>query len=382
MSDLLAVAWDEARTVARDVGALLVLVGAILVYAVFYPQPYLPEVLRDVPVVVLDRDDTPASRALARTVDAHELVAVARRTTDPAIARAMVLAGEAGGVLEIPADFARTIARGEPATVGLFADASTFLVYRQALTGLAESVRVFSARIELRRFAAGGSGASEARARRDPIPLVVRSLYNPVEGYASYIVPAVLVLILQQTLLIGVGMLAGTRAEDTATRPPRRAAAGPATTVLGRALAYLALYALHATLYFGLARRLFDFPERGAAGDVAALALPFLLAAIFLALAAGRLFRRRESAMQLLLFTSLPAIFLAGFAWPSEAVPPTIRALFLLLPSSSAIPALLRVEQMGADLAAVRPELSTLWALVALYFVLAWLGERRTRART
>ncbi len=70
----------------------------------------------------------------------------------------------------------------------------------------------------------------QALAARDPLPVVDRPLYNPAEGYASYIVPSILVLILQQTLLIGIGLLGGTAREQGATPP----IAGPLTVVLGR----------------------------------------------------------------------------------------------------------------------------------------------------
>jgi ABC-2 type transport system permease protein len=128
---------------------------------------------------------------------------------------------------------------------------------------------------------------------------------------------------------------------------------------------------------FTVVYRVFDFPERARALDLAAFAVPFLLACIFLALAAASLFRRRETAMQVLLFTSLPSVFLAGFAWPVEALPPWLRAVSLLLPSTTGIAGFLRLTEMGAPLRHVLFEWRWLWALAAAYFVLAWLAERR-----
>ena len=262
--------------------------------------------------------------------------------------------------------------RGAPATVGVFADATYFLVYRQVLTGLAEATGTLSAGVEIRRLTAQGLPDARARAFRDPIPLVSRPLFNPAEGYATYVVPGVLILILQQTLLIGIGL-----------RGPAdlgRLGAGPlvaraAASVAGRTLAYLALYAVHALFYFGVVARLFGFPVRGGALSAAGLVLPFLLATSFLGLALSVLFARREAAIQTLLFTSLPAIFLAGFSWPSGALPEWLRVASRAIPSTSAIPALLRVNQAGAALSHVRLELALLWGLAAAYFLLAVLAQ-------
>ena len=110
------------------------------------------------------------------------------------------------------------------------------------------------------------------------------------------------------------------------------------TRLLGRALFYLVLYSVYSLLVFTVVYRLYGFPERSRGLDLALFALPFLLACIFLALALGALFTRRETAMQVLLFTSLPSVFLAGFAWPLEAVPSWLRAASLLSRARAASP--------------------------------------------
>jgi ABC-2 type transport system permease protein len=374
----------ELLRVARDPGALLILAGAVVLYSFFYPIPYLPQVLREVKVAVVDLDRTPLSRQLARTADAHPLLSVDFRPASMGEAEALVLAGRAGGVLVVPEGFERAIRLRQRARVGVYADASYFLVYRQVATGFVESTGVVSAGIDVRRLESRGRPRTSALALRDPVPLVVRPLFNPAEGYASYVVPAVLVLILQQTLLIGIGLLGGTAAESFRAGvggPTPLAAPSPLARVLGRAAFYLALYAVYCVFVFGVVYRVFDFPERSRGADLVLFALPFLLACIFLALALGALFRRRETALQVLLFSSLPAVFLAGFAWPAEALPAWLRALSLLLPSTSGIAGFLRLTEMGAGLRHVRFELLVLCALATSYFAAAWLAERRAQRR-
>lgn len=369
----------EVRGTLRDPGALIVLVGAISLYAFFYPTPYRREVLKEVPVAVVDLDQTPLSRQLARMADAHELVRVSARAASLAEAERLVLRGEAGGILAIPSGFERDVKRGAPATVGVFADATYFLVYRQALTGLAEATATLSAGIEVKRLQAQGMPEAKALAFRDPLPLVSRPLFNPAEGYASYVVPGVLILILQQTLLIGIGLRGGAHL-DVLGKGPLLARA--AASVAGRSLAFLMLYAVHALFYFGIVARIFGFPVRGGGLAAAALVVPFLLATSFLGLALSVLFRRREAAIQTLLFTSLPAIFLASYAWPPEALPAWLRIASQAIPSTSAIPALLRVNQMGASLAHVRHELAVLWGLAIVFFVAAVLAQSARARRT
>ena len=389
--------------VFRDPGALLVLVGAIVLYSFFYPIPYLPQVLREVPVAVVDQDRTPLSRQLVRMADAHSLLRVAERPVSLAEAESLVLAGRVGGVLVVPAGFERDVQRGMKARVGVFADASYFLVYRQVATGFLETVGTLSAGIDIRRLEARGRTEAAARALRDPVPLLVRPLFNPTEGYASYVVPAVLVLILQQTLLIGIGLLGGTGAAERRGPAPvssrgapsesgDEGSAGPRgflgtrpptslgmTRLLGRALFYLALYSVYSRprLHGRLPplrlpraqprprpRRSSPFPSCSPASSSRWPWAP--------------LFTRRETAMQVLLFTSLPSVFLAGFAWPARggAVLAAGGCRFSSR-ARAASPASCASRRWARELRHVRFEWLVLWALAGAYFLLAWLAERR-----
>ena len=205
---------------------------------------------------------------------------------------------------------------------------------------------------------------------------MTRPLFNPAEGYATYVVPAVLVLILQQTLLVGIGLIGGTRRERRAGSPNRGTGLA---TLTARAFAYYSLYLVHGLFYFGVVYRLYGFPERADAWTLFRFGTPFLLSVIFLGLALGAAFRSREMALQVLLFTSLPALFLSGFAWPTEALPAWLATFAKAIPSTTAIPGFLRLTQMGASLSDVGTEWLTLWGLCGAYFVAAWAVTWRQR---
>jgi ABC-2 type transport system permease protein len=370
----------ECRGIFLDPGAALILVGALALYAFFYPMPYLSQVLKHVPVIVVDQDQSDLSRKLVRLIDADELTHVAGEASSLPEAESLVRAGRAGGVILIPAEFDRKIRRGDQAYIAAYADASYFLVYRQVLTGTLEATGTLSAGVEIKRLVAAGAPVERAMKARDPLPLVMRPLFNPTEGYASYVVPAVLVLILQQTLLVGIGLVSGTRREkQTAVIVPSEPRlplfVHSFLSLVGRTLAYFLLYLVHCLFYFGIVYRLFSFPQQASALTLARFAAPFLLSVIFLGLTLRSVFRTREMALQVLLFTSLPALFTAGFAWPVEALPVWIATFSKALPSTSAIGGFLRLTTMGASLPQVGREWMMLWTLTGVYFVCAWVAE-------
>jgi ABC-2 type transport system permease protein len=197
----------EWRAIFPDHGALLILVGAVITYSFFYTLPYMPQVLKETRVAVVDMDQTALSRMLVRMADAHELVEINTQCQSLVEAEQHVRNGESDGILFIPRGFSRQIMRGEQTVVSIYADAGYFLIYRQLLTGALESVGTMSAGIKIQRLEARGVSPERAMAIRDPLSLVALPLFNPSQGYATYVVPAALVLFLQQTLLIGIGLV-------------------------------------------------------------------------------------------------------------------------------------------------------------------------------
>jgi ABC-2 type transport system permease protein len=379
MREFIRVWREEYRNIFSDKGVLMIFFGAIFFYSIFYPLPYANEVLKDAPLAVVDLDHSSLSRQLTRMVDAHESTRVAAQATSQLEAEQLFFARKVHGILIIPHNFERTILRKEQSSVAVYSDASYFLLYQQVMTGVAVATGTLSAGIEIKRMQAGGFSEAQAKELRDPLQLVSVALFNPSGGYASYVVPAVLVMILQQTLLIGIGMLGGTAREDRerGAIPHPAAARNVIAHVLGKSAAYFSIYLFNAAYYFIVLPRFYNFPQRINPLDLALLVLPFLLSVIFLGLSLATLFRHREASMLALMFTSLPALFLAGFSWPKESIPVWLRAVSYLLPSTSGTDGLLRINQMGASLQDVRFDVVVLWALVALYFFMACLSMKR-----
>jgi ABC-2 type transport system permease protein len=124
-------------------------------------------------------------------------------------------------------------------------------------------------------------------------------------------------------------------------------------------------------LYFVIMPRIYGFSTLGSVWQLATLSFPFILATSFLGQTLGLLFRHRETAILLVIASSLPQFFLVGVSWPAEAIPSWLRGVRELLPSVSAIDGFVRIGQMGATLREVHHGWQTLWLLTVVYFVLA-----------
>lgn len=361
----------DLRAIFMDRGVMLVMVLAVILYSFVYPLPYASQVLRKVPLVVIDQDHSALSRQLVRMVDSSELVSVDGRAQSLEAARRRMASEHFGAVLLIPADFEKTVLTGKKAYVAAYGDATYFLIYRQAMTGIVKATQTLSAGVQIRRYQAQGVSAQKAGTNAIPLAFIDRPLFNPSMGYATYVVPGVLILILQQTMLIGIGMISGTRADPSIPKKelPK---GGPGVRLLARTSACLVLYFIHILFIYGVAYRIWGFPMHAGLTAVFIYLLPFLLAVILMGQTLASFFRTRETAIVMIVWSSLIAVLASGYAWPVEAMPPWIRALSMLLPSTWGVSGILRLTQMGASLQQVRTEWVWLWGLAGLYLLLAW----------
>lgn len=371
--------WKITKTefisIFKDGGAMLILFGAMLIYGTLYPLIYAPQVVRKFPVAVVDLDNTPPSRKLARMLDATPEADVRYSAQSLDEAKALFLDRKVYGVLYIPEGYQKRMLAGEQNHVSLYADGGYFLLYSDFLGAVGEVVVTAGAEVQVGTFMAGGMNQQQAEWMAQPVAYDVNMLYNPYGGYATAILPPVLILIAQQLLLVGIGMVGGTWYERGTWRKFRDYSATRLT--FAKATAYLFLYAPLMLYIFSFQYKFFGYPMKGNHWDLLLVFVPYLLSVIFLGLTFGALFRRRETSMMMLIVTSVFFLIISGISWPAEGMPGWIYALGRMVPSSSGIDALVRIRTMGGTLSDVAPEMITLWILTGVYGLTAVLATLR-----
>jgi ABC-2 type transport system permease protein len=363
----------EWRRVLAIRGAFMLLVVGPLVYGLYYPQPYLNQILRKTPIAVVDNDLTELSRSIVQTLDASGAVSVVLQAETLAEARAALDRGDAFAVVGIPPETERDVLKGNTAHIPIYADATYLFIFRSMSNGIAVAINTLSSELAARGARTDGSLVKAALASASPAEILLQPIFNPVGGYASYIVPAAFVLILQQMLLIGASMLTVVALAQSA--------GGAFTSVLGRGIAHLTIYLPALALYFIVLPRFYGFSTLGHPVQLFALASLFTLATSFMGQAAGAWFKHPETPTLIFLGTSLPQLFVTGFSWPREAIPTPVPAAGYIFPSDFAIDGIVRIGQLGASLSEVVHDWRGLWCLTIVYFVLAVISAALIKRR-
>jgi ABC-2 type transport system permease protein len=363
----------EWRRVLATRGPFLLLVFGPIVYGFYYPQPYLNQILRKIPIAVVDNDQSELSRRIVETLDASGAVNVAFRADTLVDARRALDRGDAFAVVGIPPGTERDVLKGTTVHVPIYADATYLFIFRTMSSGIAVAVGTLSSELAAGGARTDGSLVKATLASSSPADILLQPIFNPVGGYASYIVPAAFVLILQQMLLIASGLLT--------VLAMMQGVGGAFATVLGRGVAHLTIFLPSLALYFIVLPRFYGFSTLGQLPQLFALASIFVLATSFMGQAVGAWFKHPETPTLIFLGTSLPQLFLTGFSWPREAIPGPVLAAGYVFPSDFAIDGIVRIDQLGAGLWEVARDWRGLWLLAIIYFTLAVMSAFLVKRR-
>jgi len=359
---------EELKGMFKDQGVLIFFFLVPLGYPLLYSFIYTNEVVREVPVVVVDDCRSAQSREYIRHLDATPDLKIASYCANMQEAKQMIKHRHAYGAVYIPRDFTRRLARGEQVYVSAYADMSGMLYYKAVLTANTDVSLAMNAQIKVQR--AGNTTQEQDKVTQHPIAYEQVSLYNPQNGFAAFLIPAVLILIIQQTLLLGIGLAAGTAREHNRFRnltPIERHHTGLLRIVWGKSMAYFLIYIPLSLYVLGVVPHMFRLNQIGNPWDIALFAVPFLLACIFFSMTISAFVRHREMVILLIVFTSVPLLSLSGISWPWSAEPAGWKAVSYIFPSSFGIKGYVAINNMGATLSDVAHEWRMLWLQAVLY---------------
>lgn len=363
----------EFHLVFHDEGVLIFFLLLCATYPVLYSLIYNPEMAVNEPIVVVDNCRSELSRKFVRELNATQGISIYDYAANMQDARVLMNKKKCYGILYIPRDFSQCVGRGEQGNVSLYCDMSVLIRYKQmlvAITNVASDIgaKFTTAKIEPFLYQDGAVIESKQVA-----------LGNTGMGLASAILPVILSFVLQQSMILGVSMIYGGSMERRRKNKgfdPLLIKAGPAATVLGKAMCYQVVYIILVVYVWCFVPKFFDFPQNADVLDLFAYAMPFILACTFMAQTLQVFVSEREATFLVIAFTSVVFVFLSGVSWPRFDMS---RLWYLsgdCVPGTWASFGYVMMQSDGARLHQVAHPYMIMWIQSVVFFILAYTLER------
>ena len=363
----------EFRALFSDVDILLTIFGGVILYSFLYPQPYLRESVTALPVAVVDYDKSDLSRKMSFMLDSSPQITVDSSYLSEQSAKDAIINNTITALVIIPPHFKRDLYLGKEPVISVGADASYFLIYGGVVEATMHSVLTESAQQQVGDLLKKSVPLVTAKMQYTPFKTEFINTFNISGSYINYVIPAVFILILQQTMLIGMGMMGAKQNEETRSGKNGYYNSGSVLAVMGvRYLSFGSIYFVHILFFFGFSFSFFGVPHIAKVGELLLYSFSFLMAVGSLGIFLGALFKERIYPTPVILLSSLPLVFSAGFVWPLEMMPQWLIWLSNLSPSTPGIQGFLRLNQMGADFSQVIGQFGLLWIQTVAYGVLAF----------
>ena len=361
----------EIQTIMKDGGVVMFFIIVPIAYPILYSWMYNNEGVKEVPTVFVDQSHSFLSRTFIRNCDATDGIKVVKVVSSLNDAQELQRQQECHAIVLLPENFAQQINRGEQGTVLFYADLSGMFYYKGVYSALTDVSLEIGKDIKISRMKTYTD--KDESIASSPLEYESVSLFNPQNGYGTFILPAVLILIIQQTMILGVGMLSGTRHERrvyTGRIITKRTVIGGFANTLGRSFSYFFIYIATTAYTLLLIPHIFKLVQLADSSTLIPFLLPYLLSVTFFSMLISRFIKERESIILLMVFTSMPFLLLSGISWPTNALPGFWKVISWCIPSTSGINGFVKINSLGANLNDIRPELIALWSQVVVYFII------------
>lgn len=372
MKNLRSILMLEYRRIIFDILSITIIFVGTAFYSFYYPFPYGNDIVRKMPVAVVDLDKSDLSEKVVTMLDTTESLQVMQYPSMEEAKKAVYLR-DVFGIIYIPDEFYKKVAKGESPTVSVFADGSYFILYSTAISAATQIVLMTAAGVKIQKMTMMGIPMTNALLLQSAVNLTAKPLFNPRAGYVGFVAPAIYAVIVHQIMLLVILLTSASGyergygyPEDTSTF----------TILCAKLIVYMTIFATIFSFFFTAGPMVFGIQLHNSLIEAVMFAIPYGLAISLFGISLSVFARDRDAVLLVVLMTSIPFVMLAGFIWPHWMMPDWVKYFSYIFPSTPGVTGFLHIRQMGADISDVMPKYINLWILVAVYTVTAFFAVR------
>ncbi|HEX3019140.1 MAG TPA: ABC transporter permease [Chitinispirillaceae bacterium] len=361
----------ELHIIATNPCLVMILFAGPAVYPFLYNSIYMKKFQRDVPVTVVDLDKSEFSRKLTADIEAHELLRVVSVEQNTEIAYRQLQTFNTMAIVIIPEGYQSKLKKNRQTNIHASINNTRFMIASDINRALGDIISNTSRGVIQDAFQKSGFNRKQARILSEPIHLTINNCFNTTESYGDSMISALFIIILHQTLLIGLALSMAAEREDRKLPELLSLTKSSAfNTVAAKGIFYVILYSSYALLFFTLHTRLYHVPLNGPYSGLILLCFLLFCSVIPMSLFLASFFKTRLMTLIVFMVSSYPIFFLSGYSWPFEGLPRYLQVISSFLPTTHFFKAYAVCTSMGCNTKEVFPEAFQIALLGLLYFVL------------
>lgn len=371
MKEILKIMHREFKAIGTNVPILIVLILGNVGYGFLYNLMYNTNVYHEAPIAIVDMSQSDISQHFTDYINSTQQVDVIAKTQNFHHAKQMLIEREIVGFLYIPSDLKSELMRGNQVQCTIYGSTLSFLDY----LNISEAVNFASLQINSELLPEMIKSLNMIDVlflvNGKAVNIVNEPLYNSSEGYGTYLIPPVMVIIIFQTLMITMAMRIGSEKLIIKGNTFLQKMRHSYQIIIAKSFTNVLIYIVFSIFFLGLLPLIFHLPHLGNFLDIIIMMIPYLFASTFFCLSLSPFFTDADMPLFIIVFMSVPLVFLTGISYPLELMPWHWKIFHYLIPVAPATLAFVKLDCMGANLSNIRPELINLWLQSLTYFIVS-----------
>lgn len=339
----------ETARISRDKNIFMMIIIVPVFYSFFYGSLYFYKTEKDVLICVVDLDNTEFSRNFIQRLDANELTKVDAVLNNLSEAKELLEQMRVYGIIYIPTESESDLKSNKGITIKAYLNTTRFLVSNDINKAINQTAFSFGDDSKKILFQKSGFSSRASEEMSEPLNVEIKPLFNTLETYGDFLIPGLIVLIIYQTLMIGMSESMSKEREENTIKVMKRISGGSAViTLAGKGTFYLILYSAYSLFLFTLIPYIFKIRFEGDYFALSIMTVMLIISTIFLCILVSSFFKRKIISLQVLAFSSYPVFLISGYIFPFQSLPVFIKFVAMALPTTPYFNAFIRITQMNA----------------------------------
>ncbi len=347
----------ELKRVISDHSIFLTVIAAPILYALFLGSIYVKKDINKIPFAVVDADHSHASRKLIQQLSASPKIKIIKSLSNPEKAEQELKKMKIQGYVVFPKGFENEMLKKKETHINLFLNTTRFLPSNTLNMAVNKVILHAGSNIRLRYFEANGVNSKIAAKMSNPIKPNIKPIYNRINSYGDFLLPALFFIILQQTLVLGMAESISKDRQNGLLAPVLRDSRhGVIHYMVGKPAYYIVLYSCYLLFFTWVIFPVFQLPVSTSLLPVFVIGLLFILTTALYSMLIGSFIKKQTHALEILAFSSYPLFLLSGYSWPISSMPSLLQGFAALIPTTPMLEAMRRLYLMGGSWQNVVPQ--------------------------